>query len=240
MKSIKIYCDDGVDRKTARHLLRNLSSRNASFISAEQIREGKWKEETSLLIIPGGRDVPYHRELQGEGNRHILQFVEEGGNFLGICAGAYYGSSYVAFDLGGELEVAEDRELAFFPGTAFGPAYGPSTFTYNSTKGARATPLFFWQEGVTVELYYNGGCYFKDAKDYSDIDIIARYDDHPDTPAAMIEMQYGNGRVFLSGVHFEVGVREAPVDLSQKVKEQLSRSEEIREILFYSVIDSLC
>jgi glutamine amidotransferase-like uncharacterized protein len=52
------------------------------------------------------------------------EFVElAGGSYLGLCAGAYYGSSRVVFEPGTPLEVIGDRELAFFPGIARGAAY---------------------------------------------------------------------------------------------------------------------
>ena len=39
------------------------------------------------IVFPGGADSPYQEKLQGEGNRVIRQFVEEGGWYLGFCAG---------------------------------------------------------------------------------------------------------------------------------------------------------
>lgn len=50
-------------------------------------------------------------------------YVQSGGSYLGLCAGAYYASSQVEFEPGSTLEVVGDRELDFFPGTARGAAY---------------------------------------------------------------------------------------------------------------------
>ena len=36
-------------------------------------------------------------KLKEKGNRIIKQYVEEGGTYLGFCAGAYYGTSYCDF-----------------------------------------------------------------------------------------------------------------------------------------------
>ena len=98
-------------------------------------------EKVSTLIMPGGRDRPYHAHLQGIPNQKIRSFVENGGCYFGICAGAYYGCKKVEFDLGYPLEVSEDRELSFFNGSAIGPAYGAGTFEYGSEKGARLAEL---------------------------------------------------------------------------------------------------
>jgi hypothetical protein len=50
-------------------------------------------------------------------------FVNSGGSYLGLCAGAYYACSSVQFEQGSRLQVLGDRELAFFPGIACGAAY---------------------------------------------------------------------------------------------------------------------
>lgn len=167
-------------------------------ITAASIIEGGLKK-VSLFIMPGGRDRPYHAALKGIGNAQIRAFVENGGTYLGICAGAYYGCKRVEFDRGYPLEVCEERELAFFPGTAVGPAYGKGTFAYDSEKGARVAKI--GTANGTFHSYYNGGCFFEG--DYSHVRILARYLDLPGTPPAIIECSIGKGKAILSGVHLE-------------------------------------
>lgn len=154
----------------------------------------------SLFIMPGGRDRPYHAALKGLANTKIRTFVENGGTYLGICAGAYYGCAFVEFDKGFPLEVCEERELCFFPGKAIGPAYGKGTFDYNSEAGARMANI------GTVKgmfpIYYNGGCTFEG--DYPHVRILARYLDLPGHPPAIIECAIGQGKAILSGVHLEL------------------------------------
>ena len=58
-----------------------------------------------LLCIGGGFDLGYVKTLGLEGMRIIREFVQTGGNYLGICAGAYFATDYVQFDAGGPLEV---------------------------------------------------------------------------------------------------------------------------------------
>jgi biotin--protein ligase len=95
-----------------------------------------------MLVMPGGADLPYCRHLNGAGNQLISNFVKvQGGAYLGLCAGAYYGCSRVEFEVGSEIEVVGDRELGFYPGTARGSIY--PGFDYQSEKGARAAPLKF-------------------------------------------------------------------------------------------------
>lgn len=174
-------------------------SLSGTLLNAADLTRTPWHETCSLLIMPGGRDRPYHADLKGEGCRRIRDFVEQGGTYLGICAGAYFGAKRVEFDQGFPLEVSEERELMFFHGAAVGPAYGKGTFDYHSQKGARAAKVKTSQ-GV-FHTYYNGGCTFDG--DFSSCRILARYADLPDEPPAILECRVGKGKAILSGVHIE-------------------------------------
>ena len=39
----------------------------------------------------------------------IIKFIQQGGSYLGICAGAYYGSSFVEFDKNGRVIGLEEK-----------------------------------------------------------------------------------------------------------------------------------
>ena len=68
-----------------------------------------------VLVMPGGRDKPYQENLSGKGIEIIKNFVKRGGSYLGICAGAYFASDRVEFEIGSDIEVNEERDLKFFP-----------------------------------------------------------------------------------------------------------------------------
>lgn len=171
-------------------------------ITADEILQDAL-EKFSLFIMPGGRDRPYHAALKGPANEKIRAFVENGGVYLGICAGAYYACRRIEFDLGFPLEVCEERELGFFPGKAIGPAYGNGTFEYKSEKGARLANIGTdGTERSPLKMYYNGGCTFEG--DYPHVRILARYLDLPHHPPAIIECSVGKGKAILSGVHLEL------------------------------------
>ena len=100
------------------------------------------RASAALLVFPGGRDLPYCAQLNGElGTGRVARFVRGGGAYLGLCAGAYFASARVDFELGTPLEVTGARELAFFPGAAVG-AVAPG-FAYASESGACAMRLRF-------------------------------------------------------------------------------------------------
>ena len=160
-----------------------------SFITADEIIAGKC--EGTHFIMPGGRDIPYTRSLKGTGTEQIRRFVEAGGKYIGVCAGAYFAGSFVSFDKEGPLEVLGERELKFYSGTVKGPIYG--TFDYYSNKGASAVEID-WEEKLHV--YFNGGGTFVGG----DANIIATY---PNKLPAIIETKVGKGKALLSGIHFE-------------------------------------
>lgn len=196
---ILAYCDEGVSPQSLQHLMRALKQYSVTRVNRKTLADHL--PSASLLVMPGGRDIPYHENLKGELNRKIRTFVEEGGRYLGLCAGGYYGSSFVEFEKGNALEVVGERELGFFPGKASGPAYGNGIFRYNSESGSRIAQLDW--NGKRVGVYYNGGCLFADADSYENIEVLARYADLPDTPAAIIKCTVGKGIAILSGVHPE-------------------------------------
>ncbi len=213
MKSLCIYADKGTGRRSIKHLIKALKSSSLppgtsiKTINSHTLLSTNWESETALLIFPGGRDIPYHETLKGKGNAKIQRFVEMGGKFLGICAGAYYGSSAFEFEKGSPLEVLAERELAFYPGIAKGPAYGTHQFCYESERGAKIVPID-WLGVVQYACYYNGGCYFPEADSLTNVCILGRYADLPHTPAAIVECSVGNGIALLSGVHPEEPIPE--------------------------------
>lgn len=177
-------------------------------IFAQDILANNWQHETSLLVIPGGQATPYADLLDGEGNRLIRSYVENGGAFLGICAGGYYGAAIVEFSRGTSLEIIKKRELAFFAGKAIGPVLDLTE--YMSSKGPLGTSIVWSllkqpEKNVISTIYYEGGGYFENAASYPNVKVIASYKNAVDNPAAIVEIMVKKGVVILSGVHFEYG-----------------------------------
>ena len=228
---ISIYLGKGADQQIRSVFPKSL------FLSAKQLIHTDWDQTSKILIMPGGRDCPYHEALQGAGNQKIRSFVERGGLYLGICAGAYYGCAEVDFDRGMPLEVVEKRGLCFFEGSGFGPAYGKGSFDYASQKGARAARI--QGLGMDFGVYYNGGCTFLgDALSFCQ--IIACYADLPSKPPAIIECKIGKGRVILSGVHIETQAKRLdPLDpFLAPIIPRLEASEPQRRIFLEKLLSS--
>jgi biotin--protein ligase len=207
---VYIYAGPGVSQYSLSQTTATLraflhSDYQLELIFPEQILKSDWEKQTVLLIIPGGADIPYMQVLNGVGNQKIRSFVENGGSFLGICAGSYYGGNFVDFAKGTKLEVQGKRELSFFPGIVRGPILSP--YEYKSESGSKAAKISWqgssgFERGSTFTVYCNGGGYFVDASAKENTNVLASYDVEGRL-AAIVECQVGRGKVILSGVHFE-------------------------------------
>lgn len=59
-------------------------------VDGQDIRNGVLiKNGFDVLVIPGGMAPRHHEHLKIAGRKQILQFVEQGGGYIGFCAGAY-------------------------------------------------------------------------------------------------------------------------------------------------------
>ncbi|KAL0252358.1 biotin-[acetyl-CoA-carboxylase] ligase [Cryptococcus tetragattii IND107] len=177
-----------------------------------------WEPSCALLVVPGGRDIPYVDELTDK--RHVThrirEYVEHGGRFLGICAGAYFASAEVRFDVGGGMEVTGKRDLAFFPGPSRGPVF--QGFQYASESGSRAVILNLHESSKLTTLnhiYYNGGGHFVfPSPPPSNVQVLARFQETSSDPSeqliAAVFTQTGKGRTILSSVHPEYPLSDPP------------------------------
>ncbi len=250
MKKIIIYKDEGANPLCISSLFSALKCEKIDqkylivLANRDLFQSADWKTEAHLVIFPGGRDIPYHDALKGLGNANIRDFVEKGGNFLGICAGGYYGSSMIEFEQDGPLEVVAQRELKFFPGVARGPAYGLREFDYQSEKGARIANITLVSPPTSFQstaAYYNGGCAFLDAEKHPTISILARYADIQQQPAAIVKCNVGRGRAILSGVHPEYSAyhKDTEKNITGALFLALKGIEKERRALFSRIMSQL-
>ncbi|KIR32592.1 biotin-[acetyl-CoA-carboxylase] ligase [Cryptococcus deuterogattii MMRL2647] len=177
-----------------------------------------WEPSCALLVVPGGRDIPYVDELtdKRQVTHRIREYVQHGGRFLGICAGAYFASAEVSFDVGGGMEVTGKRDLAFFPGPSRGPVF--QGFQYASESGSRAVVLNLYESSKLTTLnhiYYNGGGHFVfSSPPPPNVQVLARFQETSSDPSeqlvAAVFTQTGKGRTILSSVHPEYPLSDPP------------------------------
>ncbi|KAI8870983.1 hypothetical protein GQ42DRAFT_162333 [Ramicandelaber brevisporus] len=227
---VLVYCGDGAGPSIVRHTLSTLrqlldhSRYSIETTTADFLRDSlDWEARTALLVMPGGRDLPYLRDLSATTtttaatattttaahsahrmhphSRHrrsaaarIRSFVEaHGGRYLGICAGGYFASRKVEFEMGTAQEVVGMRPLEFFPGVCRGSVYGG--YDWRSEAGARDVVLEVEssmpadqarQRRQLVRCYFNGGGWFVDAAKmaHENVSVWAHYPASPASPAS--------------------------------------------------------
>lgn len=202
-------------------------------ISPKTLLGNDWQQDTALLVIPGGADLPYVAQLHGVGTENIRNYVANGGKFLGICAGAYFSADAIEFAKGDPvLEVTGTRELKFFPGLVEGPTFaGFDHRDPQNVAGTRAANIY-WQldspfaKNMQFTVYYNGGGHFVDADKYKNVTVLASYD----TQAAIVEAKVGKGVAILSGPHFEQDphLLDSHIDQLKDIKPKLEATNKQR------------
>ncbi|KAG1470743.1 hypothetical protein G6F56_002504 [Rhizopus delemar] len=190
-----------------------------------------------MLVMPGGRDLPYCEALNGHPNARINHYVRAGGRYLGICAGAYYASKNIEFEKGNAImEIIQPRELEFYPGLCKGTTY--PGFVYNSESGASSVSVVTEKDVLKdvsseIKMYYNGGGYFVRPEEYSHVTVLCRFKDHgplckdePRGPAAVVHCKIEKGDALLIATHPEYDVSSEDLLLADQ-----ANSEKVSEIL---------
>jgi glutamine amidotransferase-like uncharacterized protein len=148
-----------------------------------------------IIWFPGGFAAEYKNFISDHAN--ISSFIEEGGAFIGSCAGAYYASDILTW-LGSDHQYP----LGLFPGRGVGPLAG--LIGWGETASVSLEEQHPANEGFdsNLSIYYFDGPYF-DPYDNEPVLILARYavNDQP----AVIAGRHGLGKYLLLGPHPELG-----------------------------------
>lgn len=231
--NVLIYNGPGVSQTSLSHTISSLKALltphfAVQTVSAAVLASQPWSESCALLVLPGGRDLPYLASLATATNT-IQSYVNNGGAFLGICAGAYYASRRVEWETGTKLEVSGDRPLAFFDGICKGCVY--PGFAYDSENGARAVGVEDVDESQIVQgLYFNGGGEFIGADTSKTATVLAKYvEEEGHGKIAAVRCQVGKGSAVLWGIHPEYSLTNEPLLSALKKRTPPLSQQEIRE-----------
>ena len=137
-----VYNGPGASVRSVHSVVRSLErcgELTVRTVSATEVTSDESWRSADLLVFPGGADLPYVSALGPVGMQRIRSYVEQGGVYLGFCAGAYFASGAVSFEAGTKLEVVAERHLKFYRGTAAGAAF--PGFDYESERGAVAAKI---------------------------------------------------------------------------------------------------
>jgi glutamine amidotransferase-like uncharacterized protein len=242
---VKIYNGPGTSHKGIYYIMQNLREHsknvNITLIGPSDFNDNNVLSKCDILMILGGRDIPYNKHLNGRPNLIIKNYVSNGGKFLGICAGAYYASAKVVFAEGTDQEITGDRELKFYEDICKGPVL--AKYYYNSIRGARAAKIgisnFLSKDLFITYMHFNGGGAFINAEKYKNVEIIAKYLDIDEEPPAIIKINYGKGVVILSGIHFEYCNSKNMSYTSKKYRALLSSFNETNSKFFDYIMNVL-
>ncbi len=196
---ILIYQDKGVNEQSTNAIaiqLKSLLSENLKIkkVDSNYLNSKNWERKTLLLVMGGGKCSEWDKNFQSTALQKIEKYVKDGGNYIGLCAGAYFASAITSYKLKNSPLIEKKRSLAFFPGKAIGPII--ETDEPLSPKSAIAAEIYWKGNGY---LYYQGGCYFSGT--YKEVKTIAKYA-FSNQPAA-IHCKVGKGNAFLCGLHPE-------------------------------------
>lgn len=184
-----------------RALCRQFGLDNVQFADAADIIGGALGSAVKMFVMPGGADLYYTEKLNGAGNKAIRSYVENGGVYLGICAGAYYACREIEWAMGTPQEIAGPRELAFFPGKAVGPV---AEWIEGSDIGKSwtAAPEIIYDDGackMEAHVHYGAGPLFVPAQE-DGFKVLAKYADGGN---AIVECPFGAGKAVLCSPHIE-------------------------------------
>ena len=201
MNKILIYQDyvhnNGVLFKSLSTLLPEYS---INFCDADDILKGALDNTIKLFVMPGGADLYYCEKLNGDGNKIIRKYVEDGGTYLGICAGAYYACSEIEWGKDTNQEIIGLRELSFIKCTAVGPIYDLIEDANIEKNWDNISTIDI--EGKLYTVLYRAGPIFSEPEN-DNFKVLARYCDLPENPPAIIHSSFGKGSVILSSPHIE-------------------------------------
>ena len=226
-KKIGVYVDSGSSFAT---VIRAITQEVNSFCLVQAVVAGHldrddFFDDLNVFVMPGGADLPYCKSLNGGRNARLKRWVERGGVYLGLCAGAYYGCSEIVFN-GYDQEIVGQRELGFLRGIAVGSIEGIAPL-YDGTLKSAAVVSLIVDEGERIGSFYHGGPFFK-IEEGVETKVLARYEGVEARPVAIVESSVGNGKALLCGVHPEMSagelkIRIRSVDNSELEKEYSTR-----------------
>jgi biotin--protein ligase len=204
MSQALVYLDEGVCRQSAEALAQQLEeildpSIAVIKVDSFYLKTEAWENRTVALVMGGGVCSIWDERLGTEGIDKIRRYVHQGGNYIGICAGAYFACKETRFEIG-LSSIEKKRDLSFFPGKAIGPLV--QTDEPLSLSAARAAKVYFdgEEEG---SLYYQGGCFFEAEREDPEVEIMGRFRKLSPHKAAAVYCRAGRGGAFLCGLHPE-------------------------------------
>jgi glutamine amidotransferase-like uncharacterized protein len=165
---------------TAVETVLNSNHLNYSTVNSSQLNQMSESQlqRYHLLIVPGGNFVDIGNSLTSSTTANIRNAVQNGLNYLGICAGGFFAGN------------SPYNGLNLTSGVRFG-------FYSAENQGIRKTSVLITVAGApTLDHYWEDGPQFTGWGT-----VVGKY---PDGTPAIVQGTFGSGWVILAGVHPEV------------------------------------
>jgi glutamine amidotransferase-like uncharacterized protein len=149
-------------------------------------------QRAKLWIQPGGRALTQARKMSPALKLRIIEFVKQGGSYVGICAGAFLAAEQFGWGGAPGRKVLE-RGLGLIPGFSglYSPAGNENVLLMNSD----------WLGFGKRELYWELGPDFRGESLWgSSVEVLSRY---PEGLPATVRSTFGKGRVYVTAFHPE-------------------------------------
>jgi len=185
-------------KKTLETAANEIGPATVTIVQPKDIVQNLTNEAFDLVFFPGGSGQKQAASLGDDGLNAVRNFVENGGAYIGTCAGAFLGmnSLYLYGRPGPEVKSLGTGMVK----VAF-TEQGFRDFSYDRNRFAG-----------NVSIYYQGGPVFSQPSLPSDVNVLARFTSpvpsylpNPQgvgTPA-ITSSTFGKGRVVLNSPHAE-------------------------------------
>jgi len=170
-----------------------------SRVTPLRINSAELFPEFTGIYFPGGDAYGYKLSVNNSGLDHIRNLINQGGFYIGVCAGSYFACDSIEWE-GGEY----DYPLDLFNGWARGAidAIAPwADYTMTEISFNPLEPVNYYSEATATVLYYGGPVY--EPKPGQITDTLATWNSWGNLPA-IVSFLYGSGRVLFIGPHPEI------------------------------------
>lgn len=226
-KIIAIYAEGNISTGSLFQRLResfNPRAHDIRMITTRDILERHILDnpDVSVLFMPGVKNESrsYRDLVTDKGWRTISDYIEKGGIYVGLCAGAYLATELFHYhDKQNNIHRTIKPTLKIFEGTARGPideytqvidwgnewaTHAIARLSFNEAAGYKGEGRACYTLGPCLTLP-------PEIEQRPDYKIIARYADIPGTPIAIASRHFGQGKAIFCGVVPEVSSRDVPL-----------------------------
>jgi glutamine amidotransferase-like uncharacterized protein len=184
-------CEEGCSESLAK--IAEEAGYRVRFVGPEE-RSTSVFRGASIWMQPGGLVRAQNLAMTDDLKQNIKRFVERGGGYVGICAGAFLAGGEYGWNTKKDPDGFTEGALNFFPGRS--TIYWPKGW-----KDTAAIIPSLWTGAGKRSLYWElGPAFFETSSWKGIVEVVSRY---PDQSVATMRRSYGSGKVFVTAFHPE-------------------------------------